>query len=998
MVYTSLDSGLQPVSKDSPCRHCGKPDWCYRVGELDVCKRKAAPATGWKETGKADSEGDLYYAPIVERVVKEARPKQTRYWEYPTRDGQPGVRVGRIDDGRGNKKIWQEHWIEDPKLAKFRSDACWVVVTKKQVKEKKATEEEFQLFESYKDEIRKQIPIYRYPEIREAIAAGQDIHIAEGEPACDAFWSLGIPATTNIGGAGKWLKSNTADLEGAQSIVLCPDRDEPGLKHMMNIASCFPNVKWLLCFPDSPIWNNLPKNQGVDVVDWISDYKLSAEDIQKSVIDAETFRAKLEQQFTPLIPASSGDRPKKANKPPHAAVIAAELAEQYRSKLAWHDKEQVWYRYEADSPGIWGEESEIAVGAVVLAELEAMVGRAFGSAYVSDVTKLLKYKLLVKHWDEREDLIPLIDGVLCKNTLELLPHSPGYHLTWSVPIRWADRTIGCEPIKAWMLEIMKGDSACAAAKADRTLVEVLRALLNCVIFSRANYQRYLEAIGPGGTGKGTFFRLASALVGDKNVFPTTLKNLEENRFELAAAAKAKLIIITEAEKYGGEVNVLKALTGEDKNRIEIKGRQQKCGDGFTFKGFVFLSANEPCQNADYTSGLERRRLSVPFTLQTPPEKRRDLDEEFKPYLAGLLDWVLTMPESEVRALVLNTKKTVPALAKVYGEALCDSNPMADWLDNCIIHDPGTKTYVGVDDPEKVQSWLYANYVYYIRRVNGRTISTRRYSKLLEDLCCNQLKLKGVMRGRDRNGSYFEGLRIRSDFDNDPRPITGAVTDSVTECDGSVTAETLDSDGCDGCDGLTNNPDRSAKLDKTTYVESLASKSNLGGNADLRVNSVTEAETVEGIESHSSHPSITTHHNPSQVSPALQLAALLRSAQCWTDVEEALATAPNSKTEAWALLTAEEKAQIKTMKPGLTPNQVTLRETQQPQEPQSEQTWQVGQRVVVELEDHRRDLRSRGYDGRTGTVSAINLICEQCLVDFGDGDKMHIPFKSLKLEF
>jgi putative DNA primase/helicase len=371
----------------------------------------------------------------------------------------------------------------------------------------------------------------------------------------------------------------------------------------------------------------------------------------------------------------------------------------------------------------------------------------------------------------------------------------------------------------------------------------------------------LEAIGPGGTGKGTFFRLATALVGDKNVFPSTLKNLEENRFELAAAAKAKLIIITEAEKYGGEVNVLKAITGQDKNRIEVKGRQQKCGDGFMFKGFVMLSANEPCQNADYTSGLERRRLSVPFTVQTPPEKRRDLDEEFQPYLAGLLEWVLAIPEAEVRSLVLNTNKTVPTLAKVRGEALCDANPLADWMDNCIVLTPDEKTYVGVDNPERTGDWLYANYTLFSRQTNSRPIGQRRYTKLLEDLCCNQLKLPGVKRGRDRYGSYFTGLKIRTDQDTAPRPITGSeppeppdtpppsnptpVTENLDVCDGFVTAETLNSDECDGCDAF--------------FEVNEENENSSASEADL------EPVTTHHNPSHEPVTPVTTHHNPSQPS-------------------------------------------------------------------------------------------------------------------------------------
>ena len=50
------------VSKSSPCLHCGKPDWCYSIGELTVCKRRAQAAVGWVKTRKQDQEGDDFYA------------------------------------------------------------------------------------------------------------------------------------------------------------------------------------------------------------------------------------------------------------------------------------------------------------------------------------------------------------------------------------------------------------------------------------------------------------------------------------------------------------------------------------------------------------------------------------------------------------------------------------------------------------------------------------------------------------------------------------------------------------------------------------------------------------------------------------------------------------------------------------------------------------------------------------------------------------------------
>jgi putative DNA primase/helicase len=241
---------IKPVTKDNPCPHCGKPDWCYRLKELTVCNRNAEPAPGWKLTSKRDSAGSYFYAPIQNKPI---RPAQERVWEYKSRNGQPLIRVWRIDYGDGHKpKRWQEKWDGEQ----------WV-------KGRKGIQ-------------RKDIPIYRYQEIRDAIAQGQTIFITEGEPCADALWELGIPATTNIDGSLKWKPSDTNDLNGAK-IVLCPDRDQPGIQHAEAIALSFRDAQWLYAFPNSPFWNNLPESQGLDVADWIKDYNLTATDIWEAV-------------------------------------------------------------------------------------------------------------------------------------------------------------------------------------------------------------------------------------------------------------------------------------------------------------------------------------------------------------------------------------------------------------------------------------------------------------------------------------------------------------------------------------------------------------------------------------------------------------------------------------------------------------------------------------------------------------------------------------------
>jgi hypothetical protein len=263
---SSSHGNLVPVTESNPCLHCGKPDWCYSIGELTACKRpQYPPAAGWEVTSKTDKEGTPFYAPIREK--KAIRPRQTRYWEYPARDGSPLVRVVRFDDGEGGKPDWhQERWGK----CKPTRQIGWVVGTK--------------------DVPREDIPIYRYAEVRKAIANNELIFLPEGEDNVDKFWALGFAATCNIGGSGKWRDSDTRDLEGAK-VVIVPDRDEPGINHAEGVHQHFPSALWLYPFPNSKAWENLPKSKGLDIADWIEHHQITADDIRAAIGEKKVFNA-----------------------------------------------------------------------------------------------------------------------------------------------------------------------------------------------------------------------------------------------------------------------------------------------------------------------------------------------------------------------------------------------------------------------------------------------------------------------------------------------------------------------------------------------------------------------------------------------------------------------------------------------------------------------------------------------------------------------------------
>jgi len=103
--------------------------------------------------------------------------------------------------------------------------------------------------------------LYRLPEL----IANRDhtVFIVEGEKDADRLAQLGLVATCNPGGAGKWRAEYTRFFK-SRDVVVLPDNDHPGRKHAESVAAALHKVAAtvrLVTLPDLP-------DKG-DVSDWL---------------------------------------------------------------------------------------------------------------------------------------------------------------------------------------------------------------------------------------------------------------------------------------------------------------------------------------------------------------------------------------------------------------------------------------------------------------------------------------------------------------------------------------------------------------------------------------------------------------------------------------------------------------------------------------------------------------------------------------------------------
>jgi len=275
-------------SPKNPCPVCGRTkDSDCRWNEVCHCRTYAKSHLGvgevirgndgqqWAYLGDSDGGRWAMFKPHEERrkddwvlkpvivpqtASKAPRPKGQQDFIYRDADGQPVIKVQRKDDGQGRKEIRQFRY----------ENGKWIP--------------------GLNDQVAKRVRLYRIAEARAlSEKTGHPIFLVEGESCVERLLELGIPATTSLGGAGKWsgygFPNYLQDLQGCR-IILSPDADRPGLAHMLEIERSLRQhgieiVGWLLAPPDAP-WENLPDSGGLDVVDWLKS-GATAEEILSSI-------------------------------------------------------------------------------------------------------------------------------------------------------------------------------------------------------------------------------------------------------------------------------------------------------------------------------------------------------------------------------------------------------------------------------------------------------------------------------------------------------------------------------------------------------------------------------------------------------------------------------------------------------------------------------------------------------------------------------------------
>ncbi len=617
----------------------------------------------------------------------------------------------------------------------------------------------------------------RLPYNLPAVTKAQTVFIVEGEKDVNTLTKLDLVASCNSGGANGWNKAlNKYFLK--KEIVIIPDNDEAGEKYVKYVAKNLKEIATTIKVVRLP-----DLGESEDVSDYIHKYGNTKENLLDLVKKADFYEhpkiadKKVKENNEQFLVYYDHEKNKhrliKQNNAARALVDNKKL-----ENFIYDYISKAWYKYNEDdnnSPkGIWVCIPEEEFLSKIITIIDAHGGSEVGynASYLEGTHKFLKAILridLVKAKAKTKNLLNFQNGVLDCETMSFSSHDREYYQTSQLPHSYSpDAT--CDHIFKWLHEMANG--------AD-DVIKVILAFFNAILLSRSDLQKYLQVIGPGGSGKGTLMNLAVELVGEKNTYSTTFKKLTQNNFINASFYGKKLLLFPDADKDAKDLSLFKKITGNDALDYEEKYKQSK--GVFNFEGMVIVSANQYVQTDDNSSAFQRRTIAVNFDKVIPQHEQIDILPELKKEIPGLINHVLSFSRDEVTQTLKQTLLS-KTLHNMKIKSLIGTNPIAAWILENTIYNPdngsmmqiGRKIYDSITKTTKhgesvttkefrhSDVWAYANYCKWSEEVSIKHQKLDTFREQVIDICKNTLHYNNVHQKKINNKKMIIGLQLKDD--------------------------------------------------------------------------------------------------------------------------------------------------------------------------------------------------------------------------------------------
>lgn len=229
-----------------------------------------------------------------------------------------------------------------------------------------------------------------------------------------------------------------------------------------------------------------------------------------------------------------------------------------------------------------------------------------------DVILIRKQLRLLKYYDPRilfkQDFVCFRNDLLDLNTGKFGLHTPDVFVTARLEMDYD--LLADAPIWESFIEEFSGDP---------TQLKVIRSWLKLLIVRDNTSSTFLYILGKGGVGKSVFGNIASILSGEEDVLASSLKSLNNDRFELANLKDITLVYLTDNDNYQGDLGQLKKLTGGDLLQGRIKLKQGSYD--LRREALVLIVSNFMLNSIDRSGALDRRIRLINVDNRSNKQKR-----------------------------------------------------------------------------------------------------------------------------------------------------------------------------------------------------------------------------------------------------------------------------------------------------------------------------------------------------------------------------------------
>jgi putative DNA primase/helicase len=528
---------------------------------------------------------------------------------------------------------------------------------------------------------------YRLPELLASINA--PVFVVEGEKDVDRLTSIGLTATCNPGGAGKWPPEFAPHFTG-RDVVILPDNDKAGKEHADLVARSLANSATRVRV--IPLPGVGPKG---DVSDWL-DAGGTREQLEALIADTE------KQEPTPIGDLIDTDAP--------YLIAGLFTARNYTSDgvLTLRHHRETFYAW---SGAAYREISDDTLRAQLYAYLNVCVeldGKARqhpvkpDKSLVSNVFDALRAAthlsddITAPCWlgsaaTPADELIACENGLLHLPTLRLLPRSPKFFTLNSIDFPYLPDAPKPTEFQQFMHELW-GD--------DPSSIDTLQEIFGLLLTGDTRYQKAFLLIGPKRSGKGTIARVLANMVGRNNVVAPVLSSLSDTH-GLQPLIGKRLAIVSDARvsaraDQAAIAERVLAITGED--ILTVARKYKGSWTGQLQARFVILS-NELPSLADASGALANRFIILVLTRSFFGQEDHALTARLLTELPGILNWSIAgWKRLDARGYFVQ-----PESAKETSDDFADlGSPISSFVrDRC---DVGAEYMVSLDDLYRVWCW------------------------------------------------------------------------------------------------------------------------------------------------------------------------------------------------------------------------------------------------------------------------------------------------------